>query len=103
MSAQFVAPTSTNHELIVDVYVPLRLDGKRHVSNSVPVEQYAVAIRVAPPRVRPSGKMRRLDPQNGGLQRIQSEISANGLVDVLRFHTVIPKQAHFSRERGVVG
>ena len=48
-------------------------------------------------------EVRQLDPQHRRLQRVEPEVAADPLVEVLRLRAVIAQQPDFVRERRVVG
>ena len=116
--AQAVAIGRANHELIEDVERVRTLGGQhdrprrrrlarrvgqRHFGAAGRVrEQTAVARGVGAAGLGPRGEMRRFHPQHRGLQRIQPEIAADGLMVVLRFAAVIAHQSDARGERRVV-
>jgi hypothetical protein len=90
MRAHGVAVRQPHDVLIEDVMPPGWTNRQRDPSvEPVFVEERVVAVGVGAARVRPRVQMRKLDAQHRRLQRVEPEVAADFLVEVLRLGAVI--------------
>ena len=98
-----VAARNADRVLIEDVLAIGRPRGKANGLGQPRIrEQSSIALRVPPAHRAPLRQVRQLDPQHRGLNRIEPEVAANPLVEVLRLGAMVAEQPDFVRQPIVV-
>ena len=66
-------------------------------------KQPPIARGVGPAPFRPARQVAKLHAQHRSLDRVDAEVAAHQLVEVLGFHPVVPQQPHLVRQSVVIG